>query len=765
MPARFPEVLVVLKSLLCLALWAHPAPAPSRAPDEMLRSASSAIEKGEWSRAEEKIKKALRLSPRHFEGLCLMTQFLREQGRLRESLAYADILQGASLAGVSSENRLERFLQRAETLMSLGAHGRAEADARKALRESPESFASLWLMARCLLEQGKAREALGFAERMVGISEGALRAKALAQRALVRLSLADPQAQEDLRQALEADPGEWTALWAMTRFLRDKGRAHEALAFAERLKAAAQGLGRDQRSRAFVQTEWELVQSLVERSQVLSELKDFSRAEEDLRQALALAPENLEALRAMTRLRLVVGQPEQALQAARRLVAAARSRAEQAQALLERAEIRRRLKDPGALSDLRRAMSLEPSSFPVLQALARHLLERGRFQEALAYAGKARGAARDSDERSALVLKARTLRAMGRAVDAEKALREALKDSEDPEALDMLSELLLERGRLSEALDHAERLARLEGGPRAGAYVQRARILAALKDYGRAEEDLRKALEIGEDPVALGAMARFLLERGRAQEALSFAERLVSAQPGPEALLERARVLLGLGQDQRAEQDLRRALEEEPRSPVALQALAEFLLERSRAGEALEFAARLLRVARDGTLKTMARALLDLGRTQEALAYAQRAARAARSAEERTLALALKARVLRALGRVGDAEKDLRKALEASEDPLALEMLSELLLERGRLSEALDHAERLPRLEGGQRAGAYVHRARILVALKDYGRAEEDLKRALELGGEEPAVLRAMARFLLERGRAGEALTSARPPT
>ena len=228
---------------------------------------------------EADARAALALRPGGFDELACLTQFLRDRGRLDESLALAGRL-AATTEPVAPFNRAERWLQRAETLNRMGRTAEAEADVRRALEAKPDDVPSLWLGAQILLRAGRAAEALPYAERMLAAARGAgERARAYSQRAQVRGALGDKAgAAADAEAAVRADPRDLAALESAMEAAQAAGRPGEALAFADRAVAAAAPAPQK-------------AVALQQRARLKRARGDRAGAEADLRAALAAQPD------------------------------------------------------------------------------------------------------------------------------------------------------------------------------------------------------------------------------------------------------------------------------------------------------------------------------------------------------------------------------------------------------------------------------------------------------------------------------------------
>lgn len=124
---------------------------------------------------------------------------------------------------------------------------------------------------------------------------------------------------------------------------------------------------------------------------------------------------------------------------------------------------------------------------------------------------------------------------------------------------------------------------------------------------------------------ALGNYGIWLCNQGRAAESLAWFDKALAQpdQPGMSLTLANAGMCAGkLGQRQRAERDLRRAIELDPENPVALGALAEYQFQAGNAFEARAFSERRLAAA-----PADAKALLLASQIEQKLGDSSAAAR------------------------------------------------------------------------------------------------------------------------------------------
>jgi Tfp pilus assembly protein PilF len=616
---------------------------PADRSDMLLRRAELKAQLGDFGGVEADEREALSGEPRNFAALCALTQFLRERGRLGDSLKTAQALVQVE-DGIPAGNRAEKWLQRAETLMRLGRFDESVADVERALRDKPGDVPSLWLMAQVLVRAGRAREAVAFADRMLDAARTPPeKARALSQRAQAREAAGDQAgADADVAQALAADPADHVALEARVQRLRAQGRLAEALEMSDRMVAA--GSAAPPTRRAVL---------LEQRAQVKRALGDAAGAEADLAAALDAEPDSIPPLRSLAELRLERGDAVGAEEAAARLLkAAAEAPAPmRAEALLLRARAAQaRGRRAEADADRGAALALAPDSAAVLRAAAAAALAAGDVAGALAASDRlvAVTAGATAQERSeARQKRAAALLAAGRRAEAGAEFAESARLT--PGAAfprEQLAALALEDKRYAEAEALAGPL--IDGAAsareRAAALVLRARVRSARADRRGAGDDLKAALAA--DPSsreALAALVELDSRRSSSDEIRPYAERqFAAAAAAPAGDVDALQTMISVAS----------LLTRVGRADLAL-ADAKVLVERSAS------AAPALRAA---ALCARGTAFESLGRLDDALADADLAVAAAPA--ERAPRF-LRARVLARLDRA-------REALAAADELVAV---------------------------------------------------------------------------------------------
>ncbi|MCB9833849.1 MAG: tetratricopeptide repeat protein [Planctomycetes bacterium] len=182
---------------------------------------------------------------------------------------------------------------------------------------------------------------------------------------------------------------------------------------------------------------------------------------------------------------------------------------------------------------------------------------------------------------------------------AEASLRRAVElDPTSALSLHYLARFLLGRQRQAEALPLAqEAVAKASGSTRVTAQIGLAQVLDRLGRRDEAETLLRRiAADRPDDPSVVSAVARFLSESGRPEEALEFQERLIAS--GKATALTYANQALLLQQTGAEAEEVKvwldRALEFDDRLTNARDSLSEWYSRAGRHDEALALARDLV---------------------------------------------------------------------------------------------------------------------------------------------------------------------------
>lgn len=309
------------------------------------------------------------------------------------------------------------------------------------------------------------------------------------------------------------------------------------------------------------------------------------------------------------------------------------------------------------------------------------------------------------------LLRGHVLHNLHRFREAEAVARQLVADRGAPPDLALLSDALMEQGKLAETIEMLGRLVALKPGPEAFSRIAHVRWLKG--DLAGAEAAMETALRASEPGTESSAwmlvrLSAYALQRGDGARALSLADAATQAAADyAPALLSRGRALL-------ATQDIRGAVAALERA-TALNPLPEYqwwLSDTLRLGGREQDAVAIEKVLRDRGAANDPRTL--------ALFLATRAEDAARA------------------GRLAHEE------LGARRDPLTYDALAWALAAAGDLTAAEEMSARA-RAEGTRDARLFLHAAEIARRRGDPGEAErfyaEARKAAMTLTPSEQALL------------------------
>ncbi|MBI3551701.1 MAG: tetratricopeptide repeat protein [Elusimicrobia bacterium] len=400
------------------------------------------------------------------------------EGRIPE---IRKILGAASAPGGASRERAEaafRLVAQAHRDLDDPAGARTSLVDLLALR--PDDLEALTMLVGISRDDDQPWEALAYADRIAAVpgASTSQRAEADRQAGEIRLRLGDsPGAELSLKRALELRPGDPRILYLLAA--AERGRPEEALAVVDRAASAA---GATARERAKV----ELLAG-----ELRMDLGDKAGAEQSIRRALSLAPDDLDALYALVR--ILRSRKEEALVFAERAARAAAQAPPWRRPAAYRlsARVWLELEEPArAAQSLRRALELNAEDLDALGALV---------------AIKDRLAPKD--------LAAFRLAALPVRIEAEERpsseagpLRALEADPGDLEALRALIAIKRDHLQLPEAAAYAERFMRSAGETPVWQQAEAYRVLAALwLDLGNANkavQSLRRAENLQQDSLA-----------------------------------------------------------------------------------------------------------------------------------------------------------------------------------------------------------------------------------------------------------------------
>ncbi|MEJ2735090.1 MAG: tetratricopeptide repeat protein, partial [Anaerolineae bacterium] len=265
--------------------------------------------------------------------------------------------------------------------------------------------------------------------------------------------------------------------------------------------------------------------------------------------------------------------------------------------------------------------------------------------------------------------KAETLRLWGKELDDaarleeaidtfDRALERAADGTEVAWMYDSKGSALVQLGRYPEALSSFDQVLQLDAN-NAWAHVKRGKAYGLLGHYQKARHSFERVLSLdcdhsGCDPWALVGLGWSFEHLGANEKAVRAYDLALSAPSGPEAYLDRSRVFRDYQIDERAESDLRKALElaiqayeqarekqDRLRLPDLVSTLAEAynalawfyadeLPSQERLAEAISLAERAVELAEPGYsqgnyMDTLGWAYYRLGRYKEALNHLEKA--------------------------------------------------------------------------------------------------------------------------------------------
>ena len=403
------------------------------------------------------------------------------------------------------------------------------------------------------------------------------------------------------------------------------------------------------------------------------------------------------------------------------------------------------------------------------------------------------------DTSSALWL-ARLYRFENEHAEAEKVLRGVLqRDAENGQALELLSQLLIDEGRAQDAVELLSKAAGASSSPEI--YELLGDAYSQAKDYPNAESAYRKAVEA--DPDDAGhrhGLAQALLSQDKYSEALEQYRRLSELEPGTaENYLRMAQLYRRLGKYDQAESSLLRAKQLAPGSLEVVYHEALLYEDQGRYDDAVKVLTDAIagiksQAGGEGNPSALAILYEQLGRTYRehenyaaAISTFEEMAKLGPDAQKRAQMLLID--TYRASHDINRAITETKKALEQSpkdqsltitlatlygektETATATKLLTDLLhgndgdqeiyldlaqvQERGRkYAEAEASAEKaidMSRDPGEQESARFMLGA-IYERQKKFDLAEEQFRKALELNPNNAAVLNYYGYMLADRG-------------
>lgn len=357
----------------------------------------------------------------------------------------------------------------------------------------------------------------------------------------------------------------------------------------------------------------------------------------------------------------------------------------------------------------------------------------------------------------------------------------------------------IDAGNYDQALRAAEDLLAIDGRSTVGW----AGKITSLHGLGKREQELEACarwIEVAEDPHATVAQmlhASLLAELERWEDALAGWRALTARLPKfAKGFVEQARCLTFLRRWRESEAAAREALRLEPQSTIAKIWVASSLVNQRRYGEAAEFigAHGLEQLEDADALEVSAVIRIQSRQLPEAASLLERAlsldasrlstlvlrAEVALDQGDLTRAgavldladalqpihghlLLVHARLCISIGDFSGAHDYLRQAMEpasgSADDPLAWQVAACLALHQGNFPEALQHLQRILKLEpaGPERQWALAQSGLVLLAMGHLQEAEASLRQALALHPKDSMSLNNLAALLLIAGRSEDA--------
>jgi len=317
----------------------------------------------------------------------------------------------------------------------------------------------------------------------------------------------------------------------------------------------------------------------------------------------------------------------------------------------------------------------------------------------------------------------------------------------------------------------AARQGLVEAGTNAESCFIQARLQNNLGQADAAEKWARQALGLEPSRADIeGFLAGLFIHQDRMEEAAAALRRALAADakvPGGQRLF--GMVLERLGDPKGAEAAFAAAIEQRPQDAAARLFFGHFLLGQGRAKEAvvqLQAACKLdpesrnnryvlyQALTRAGEAEAARQALEDLQRLKAGAKSPMEDADNGQMDEPRMRSYAAEfhnetANLLQYQGQSALAEAHLRQAMAvAPEDPLAWQRLAALCVRSGRLAEAKELLSAKARSQPGE-PGWALNLAAVLLQLKDYDGAVNQLQAVLERDPNQPDALNNLARVYL----------------
>jgi tetratricopeptide (TPR) repeat protein len=420
-------------------------------------------------------------NPDDLEALREMVRVCLDRGKIWAALAFAD--RTAAHARASTADQEASNLRAGEMRLYLGYFPDAAKNFKRVLKLNKEHARSYRLLAETL--RAHPAQALVYAKKAAQV-KNALPAERVAAYLLagdLHIDLAQrPAAEKAFSKALDLAPKDLDVLYAMVRVKRDKKRA--ALRFAKQAQRVASQAPLWQRPAAYRVS-----------ARIWLELQEVTAAAENLHQALALNPYDLDALVTL-------------VQHKKKLSAKELGR-------LQRHNPAKPRKTP-LLSEEKSANALarDPNDLEALRSLITRRHEQKKRLEAVAYAERfMRSVWRTPlwQQPEAYRLMARLWVALGYERRAFACVDRALDIQPDSvETMDMIIELE-KQGGVGDTVEEGE------AASLSYIYYNVAKMRLELKDLNRAQESLQRAVALKKDIDPAGALHRQITQALRRQ--------------------------------------------------------------------------------------------------------------------------------------------------------------------------------------------------------------------------------------------------------
>ena len=471
--------------------------------------------------AETQFKKAVEKFPADYDAREALASFYLARRELEKAeQAYKDLAQVL-------ENSPEGLMELGNFYVVAGREADAIETFTAILNQSPEFAAARYRLGEIYLERKELEKVREQADALLAVND--TDAEALMLRARVKLQEnGAEEAVKDLEEILKRQPSHKSALFYMAQarlalgqidqaraFIGDLEKYHPTYLYSRLLKIQA-SFAAGEAEKAF--QEADLLIEAVRSSYPNAETS--AQQLEDLR---------VRAISARGLANLELGKTEEARADLEKVVKLSPN---SASALVNLAKVfaaQKNLREAAALYE--KALSLDARNFDALSGLIAVLNRQGQFAAALEKIDRAM--AENAGDRKILpalhYLKFGVFRAQNDFAAAEAELKKAIEIDEGYlPAYSSYAEILLARDQTERALEQYRKV--VERKPSAAIYTLIGMIEDARQNFGEAEKNYRKALEIAPDsPIAANNLAWLIAahDRGNLDEALKLSQSAV----------------------------------------------------------------------------------------------------------------------------------------------------------------------------------------------------------------------------------------------